>query len=142
MRVVVLDHTAELGGAELALVRTLDALPDGVDVRVVLFSEGPLVARLAERGHAVEVLPLDPSVSAVTRAPGRLDGARAALRSAPFVVRLARRLRQLRPDVVHCTSLKADLLGLPAGASGGPPGRLARPRPDRRRLPRRGRPAR
>ena len=42
VRVAVLDHTAELGGAELALTRLLDALdPALVDPVVVLFSSGP-----------------------------------------------------------------------------------------------------
>jgi glycosyltransferase involved in cell wall biosynthesis len=37
------------------------------------------------------------------------------MRVLPFVVRLARLLRAWHPDVVHTTSLKADLLGLAAG---------------------------
>jgi len=121
LRVLVLDHTAELGGAELALVRTCAALGPGVDARVVLFADGPLRARLAAAGVPVEVVPLASAVATVDRErAGRLSVATllGALRTVPFLWRLARRLRALRPDVVHTTSLKADLLGIvPAAAA-------------------------
>ncbi|MFD4994014.1 glycosyltransferase [Cellulosimicrobium cellulans] len=115
LRVLVLDHTAELGGAELALVRTCAALRPDVDVRVLLFADGPLRAHLEDLGVRVEVVPLSPSVATADReSAGRLSAATVtgALRMIPFLWRLARRVRVLRPDVVHTTSLKADLLGI------------------------------
>jgi glycosyltransferase involved in cell wall biosynthesis len=116
VRVVVLDHTAQLGGAELALLRTCAALdPARVDVTVVLFADGPLAGRLRDAGVAVRVLPLDPRVAATDRAAaGRsaVGAARSVAATLPFVVRLARLLRALDADVVHTTSLKADLIGL------------------------------
>ncbi|MFB8230008.1 glycosyltransferase [Cellulosimicrobium sp. NPDC055967] len=115
LRVLVLDHTAELGGAELALVRTCAALGPEVDVRALLFADGPLRARLEELGVRVDVVPLAPSVATADRErAGRLSVAAlgGALRTVPFLWRLARRVRALRPDVVHTTSLKADLLGI------------------------------
>lgn len=113
--VVVLDHTAQLGGAELALVRLLDALPpDAVHVHVVLLADGPLVSLLRRHGHSVEVLPLDPGVVAASRSSSVRTAAAQALRTAPAVARLAWLLRRLRPDVLHTTSLKADLIGLAA----------------------------
>lgn len=124
VRVVVLDHTAELGGAELALVRLLDHLEEGIDVRTVLFADGPLVGRLEQAGHATEVLALDPAVATVDRhsATGsRLTVLANALRVLPFTVRLGLRLRRLAPDLVVTTSLKADLLGLPAAWIAGRP---------------------
>ncbi|MET0435656.1 MAG: glycosyltransferase, partial [Cellulomonas sp.] len=118
VRVVVLDHTAQLGGAELALLRTVRALdPAAVEVTVVLFADGPLAGRLRDAGVAVRVLPLDPRIAQTDRAAaGRsaLGAARSAAATLPFVARLARLLRDLQPDVVHTTSLKADVLGLPA----------------------------
>jgi len=118
VRVVVLDHTAQLGGAELALLRTCRALdPAAVEVTVVLFADGPLAGRLRDAGIAVRVLPLDPRIAQTDRAAaGRsvLGAARSVAATLPFVARLARLLRDLRPDVVHTTSLKADLVGLPA----------------------------
>lgn len=120
MRVVVLDHTAQLGGAELALLRTCRALdPQRVAVTVVLFADGPLVGALREAGVTVHVLPLDPRIAATDRAAaGRsvAGAARSAAATLPFVGRLARLLRRLDPEVVHTTSLKADLIGLPAAA--------------------------
>ncbi|GAA3620995.1 hypothetical protein GCM10022199_26790 [Marihabitans asiaticum] len=118
VRVAILDHTAQLGGVELALVRLMDTLAerDDVDARVILFADGPLVGRLRERGHAVEVLPLDEGIGTTTReqAAGLRTAARSAVGAAPFVRRLARRLRELDVDVVHTTTLKADVLGVPA----------------------------
>jgi glycosyltransferase involved in cell wall biosynthesis len=115
LRVLVFDHTAELGGAELALVRTCAALGPEVDVRALLFADGPLRARLDELGVRVEIVPLAPSVATADRErAGRLSTTTltGALRTVPFLWRLARRVRALRPDVVHTTSLKADLLGI------------------------------
>lgn len=114
----ILDHTGQLGGVELALVRFMDAVAprDDVDVRIILFEDGPLVARLRGHGHEVEVLPLDQELSSTTRhEAGRpWTAAKGAVRAAPFVIRLADRLRELDVDVVHTTSLKADLLAVPA----------------------------
>ncbi|MDF9877549.1 glycosyltransferase [Cellulosimicrobium cellulans] len=115
LRVLVLDHTAELGGAELALVRTCASLGPEVDVRALLFADGPLRARLDELGVRVEIVPLARSVATADRErAGRLSTTTltGALRTVPFLWRLARRVRALRPDVVHTTSLKADLLGI------------------------------
>lgn len=116
VRVAILDHTAQLGGVELALVRLMDTLAerDDVDARVILFADGPLVGRLRERGHAVEVLLLDEGIGTTTReqAAGLRTAARSAVGAVPFVRRLAARLRELDVDVVHTTTLKADLLGV------------------------------
>jgi glycosyltransferase involved in cell wall biosynthesis len=116
VRVVVLDHTAQLGGAELALLRTCAALDRArVDVTVVLFADGPLAGQLRDAGVAVRVLPLDPRIAGTDRAAaGRsvVGAARSVAVTLPFVVRLARLLRALDADVVHTTSLKADLIGL------------------------------
>ncbi|WP_330476593.1 glycosyltransferase [Terrabacter sp. C0L_2] len=115
VRVAVLDHTAELGGAELALVRSLEALdPAVVEPVVVLFSSGPLEERLRAAGHRVVVVPLDAGVRDVGRAAGPADVARSAVAGSGFLMSLVRTLRRLDVDVVHATSLKADLLGAPA----------------------------
>ena len=116
VRVVVLDHTAQTGGAELALLRTCAALdPTRVDVTVLLFADGPLVDRLRSLGVRVRVLPLDARVAGADRhSAGRWAALGSLLRTLPFIGRLARELRRLDPQVVHTTSLKADLIGLPA----------------------------
>jgi glycosyltransferase involved in cell wall biosynthesis len=113
---VVLDHTAALGGAELALARLLDAVdPTRAEVRTVLFADGPLRGRLEAAGHEVHVLPLDPNLAATERHDvGVARSARRVLQLLPFVWRLGRLVRSLGVDVVHTTSLKADILGTPA----------------------------
>jgi glycosyltransferase involved in cell wall biosynthesis len=120
-RVVFVDHVARLSGGEIALLRLLPVLAGEVDVHVVLGEEGPLVERLGTHGISVEVLPLAPALRDLrkdTLRPGRFDPM-AAARVAPYVVRLARRMRACRADLVHTNSLKAALYG-------GAAGRLAR----------------
>ncbi|HET7568460.1 MAG TPA: glycosyltransferase family 4 protein [Gaiellaceae bacterium] len=109
-RVVFLDHTAVLAGGEVALLRTLPALD--VDAHVILATDGPLADALRAAGIAVEVLPLHESARDLGREHvGALGAAGEALRSLGHALRLARRLRELRPDAVHANSLKANLYG-------------------------------
>ncbi|MCB7137025.1 glycosyltransferase family 4 protein [Cellulosimicrobium marinum] len=124
LRVLVLDHTAEPGGAELALERLCGALDASVSVRCVLFADGPLVDRLRGQGVPTRVVPLDARVARASRA--ELGSARGGVvRRVVTVLRfqrtLAAEIRAARPDVVHTTSLKADLLALlPAALAGTP----------------------
>ena len=67
VKVLVLGHTAELGGAEIGLVTMVRYLP--ADVRVVLLEDGPLVGRLRAAGAAVEVCEVNAAL-----APGRTPG--------------------------------------------------------------------
>jgi glycosyltransferase involved in cell wall biosynthesis len=112
--VAVLDHTAELGGAELALLRLLEAL-DGARIEpvVVLFADGPLARRLRSAGHAVEVVALRERLRVANRRLGPASALTAALSSVGFLSRLVARVRRLDVDVIHTTSLKADLVGVP-----------------------------
>jgi glycosyltransferase involved in cell wall biosynthesis len=83
VKVLVLGHTAELGGAEIGLVSMARYLP--ADVRVVLLEDGPLVGRLRAVGAAVEVCELNAALRRPRRNPGELaryGRALAALRRA------------------------------------------------------------
>lgn len=107
-RVVYVDHTARLSGGELALLRLLPALRN-VDAHVILGEDGPLVARLTQAGISVEVLPLSSRSGRLARervAPG-VELVLAAFSAGVYSLRLARRLRRLRPDLVHTNSLKS-----------------------------------
>jgi glycosyltransferase involved in cell wall biosynthesis len=118
LRVVYLDHCARLSGAELALLRLLPALRDDVDAHVVLGEDGPLVTKLVEAGVSTEVLPMAEAARGLSRdrvRPGRLPVASVAS-AARYTTVLARRLRRLRPDLVHTNSLKAGVYGSVAGA--------------------------
>jgi glycosyltransferase involved in cell wall biosynthesis len=113
LRVVFVDHVARLSGGEIALLRLLPALAAHVDARVVLGEDGPLVDRLRDLGVETEVLPLPTRVRDARKERMRaraLDPTIVAL-VPPYVFRLSRRLRALRPDLVHTNSLKAALYG-------------------------------
>ncbi len=104
----------------LAMVERLDRRRHVL--AVLLFTDGPLVGALRAAGVAVEVLPLGDAVRGATRGSlgvGSLAKIGAAFSSVAYVVRLARHIRRAKPDIVHCNSLKADILG-------GFAGRLAR----------------
>lgn len=122
-RVVFVNHVARLSGGEIALLRLISALQGVVEPYVILGESGALVDRLVDQGVQVEVLPLDPRVREVrkeTVEPRALDP-RVAARGLTHVWRLQRRLRQLRPDIVHTNSLKAALYGGLAGRLAGIP---------------------
>lgn len=121
LRVVYLDHIAQLSGGELALLRTLPALLADIEPIVVLGEDGPLRVRLEDLGIEVHVLPLPAQVRDTRRdaaRPSRLSRSQLAglLR---YVLALRRLLRELGPDLVHTNSLKSALYG-------GAAGRLAR----------------
>jgi glycosyltransferase involved in cell wall biosynthesis len=112
LRVVVLGHTAQLSGGELALLREVPALT-GVQIHVILAQDGPLVRLLERAGASVEVLPMGERTRDLRKnrvRPARLPVV-ACAQSAFYVFRLARRLARLRPDLVHTNTLKAALYG-------------------------------
>ena len=124
IRVVVVDHCAQLSGGEIALLRLVPALrAEGVDVRVILGEHGPLEGRLREAGAAVEVLELDSRVATTRRDEVRLGSAGVARVAAigRDTLALRRRLRELAPDLVHTNSLKAALYGGAAARLAGVP---------------------
>jgi glycosyltransferase involved in cell wall biosynthesis len=116
LRVVYLDHCAQLSGGEIALLRLLPSLQE-VDAHVVLGEDGPLVSRLLRAGISVEVLPMPAAArnlrrEQLSRAPETLA---AAVPAGVYAARLTRRLWRLRPDLVHTNSLKAALYGTVSG---------------------------
>jgi glycosyltransferase involved in cell wall biosynthesis len=112
MRVVYLDHIARLSGGEIALLRLLPHMRD-VNAHVILGEDGPLAERLAQAGVSVEVLPIAASARDLRRDTVRAGGASpvAAWHTLTYIVRLARRLRALQPELVHTNSLKAGVYG-------------------------------
>jgi glycosyltransferase involved in cell wall biosynthesis len=121
-RVVFVNHCARLSGGELALLRLLAAL-EQVDIHVILGEDGPLVRRLHETGISVEVLPMGDAARELHRdevTPWSVPG-KALLHTSAYATTLARRLRRVRPDIVHTNSLKAALYGGVAGRLAGIP---------------------
>ncbi|MHB8240559.1 MAG: glycosyltransferase family 4 protein [Solirubrobacteraceae bacterium] len=121
-RVVYLDHIARLSGGEIALLRLLPHLRE-VDAHVILGEDGPLAQRLQQEGISVEVLPISSAARDLRRDTVRPGAASplAALHTLAYVIRLAVRLRRLRPDLVHTNSLKAGVYGSLAAKLAGVP---------------------
>ncbi|HEY8775573.1 MAG TPA: glycosyltransferase family 4 protein [Gaiellaceae bacterium] len=121
-RVVFVNHCARLSGGELALLRLLPAL-EQVDLHVILGEDGPLVRRLQETGISVEVLPIGDDARDLHRGEVTPESvpAKALLQTSLYAATLARRLRRLRPDIVHTNSLKSALYGGLAGRLAGVP---------------------
>ena len=90
MRIAFISSHAGHGGSERYLERLVAAFPDDV-AGVVSLEDGPLVARLRERGVAVDIV-----------ATGTRPRSVLAARS-----RLAAAITALRPDVVHANGVKA-----------------------------------
>jgi glycosyltransferase involved in cell wall biosynthesis len=112
LRVVYVDHVAQPSGAELALVRLCQALTE-VDAHVILAEDGPLVDLLLRAGIAVEVLQMRHRTQQLRKdrvTAGDLP-ARAVFDTLSYSLRLAWRLRRLRPDIVHTNTLKSAVYG-------------------------------
>jgi glycosyltransferase involved in cell wall biosynthesis len=115
IRVAFLDHTAKLGGGEIALLNLVASIDrQQFEPIVILFSDGPLRIRFDELGVTALVLPLAGNI-----VNARKDGlgGKSLLRvsdiwqTLKFATRLAREIKRLRVDVVHTNSLKSDLIG-------------------------------
>jgi glycosyltransferase involved in cell wall biosynthesis len=122
LRVVYLDHVAELSGGELALLRLLPAL-DGVEAHVITAEDGPFVARLIQAGISAEVLPMPDTTRRLRKSEVRGSALppRAIADTALYTLRLAWRLRRLRPDLVHTNSMKSGVYGSLAARLAGVP---------------------
>jgi glycosyltransferase involved in cell wall biosynthesis len=123
LRVVVVGHTAQLSGGELAISRLIASITNAVDVHVVLAEYGPLVDVLERAGATVEILPMEKRARDLRRDRVRIGGMpfRSMLATATYTVKLARRLRRLQPDLVHTNTLKAALYGGVAARAAGVP---------------------
>jgi glycosyltransferase involved in cell wall biosynthesis len=120
-RIVYLDHTAVLSGGELALLRILPYV-EGIP-HVILAQHGPLESKLREAGVSVEVLAMPKEAVGLSRNRVSFRGLnpKIAWHTARYTVRLAQRLRHIRPDLVHTNSLKSALYGGVAGRLAGVP---------------------
>jgi glycosyltransferase involved in cell wall biosynthesis len=122
LKVVYLTHVARMSGAEIALLRMLPHLGE-VNAHVILAEDGPLVGQLHAAGISVEVLPIAASARELRKEDVRLGGASPAALAhvGSYALRLAHRLGQLRPDLVHANSLKAGVYGGAAARARGLP---------------------
>lgn len=121
---VFVNHTAQLGGGEIALRNLLERLdPASFEVSVVLCAEGPLVEQIEKR-HRVRVIPMSSRIGEARKASIgwksflKLRDVVSALR---YTWRLSRSIRRLRAQLVHTNSLKSHILGGIAGRLAGVP---------------------
>ncbi len=118
-RILFVDHTATMGGGEIALLNLVTHLDHSRFIPVVLLcADGPLASRLIEAGIETHILPLAVSVAAVRKdslgCATMLRGKDMA-RTLKYVLQVRRLVRALKIDLVHTNSLKADLIGGIAG---------------------------
>jgi glycosyltransferase involved in cell wall biosynthesis len=133
MRLVFLNPSGQLGGAEkslLDLLLSLRAADTSCEMHLIASAEGPLIARARALGVPATALPFPPALARLGDAGaggpagqqidrltllGRALSAGGA--TAAYLRRLRDQLKQLGPDIIHTNGLKMHLLGL-----------LARPR--------------
>lgn len=122
MRVVYLDHVAQLSGGEIALLRLLPHLPE-VETHVILAEDGPLADALVQAGISTEVLPMTERARDLRKASITVRRVQPGVivATAGYIMRLALRLRRLHPDIVHTNSLKAGVYGSIAARLAGVP---------------------
>ncbi len=124
-RVLFLDHTAALGGGEIALlhlVRHLD--PARYTPTVIVFSDGPLVERLRESGIECQIMPVSPELIHARKdslGTSSLLRLKSIFTAVGFARRLSRVIRDGGFHLVHTNSLKSDLIGGLAARLAGKP---------------------
>lgn len=115
LHVAFLGHVARFSGAEIELLRFVEAAA-GVRSTVLLAEDGPLVQALRDAGAQVEIMVLPERARGLKRTEVRAGRAQAAVAIdiARYVGALRRRIVALAPDVVSAISLKAGAYGAPA----------------------------
>jgi glycosyltransferase involved in cell wall biosynthesis len=124
IRVLYIDHTARLGGGEIALANLVHFINrERVEPIVLLFEDGPLVTRLRPATET-HILELDSSVSTAQKdglGLGSVLKLKLVWLTLGHVLRVRKLIKTLNPDVIHTNSLKADLIGGIAGRLAGVP---------------------
>jgi glycosyltransferase involved in cell wall biosynthesis len=114
-RVLFFDHTAQMGGGEVALLNLVKYLDRRRYEPVVLVgADGPLVSRLQEAGVETHVLAVDPRIGRTRKdslGGGTILRLGNVVRGLAFARKLSRFIRAGGFNVVHTNSLKSDVLG-------------------------------
>jgi glycosyltransferase involved in cell wall biosynthesis len=123
--VLFFDHTARLGGGEIALYHLLLYLDrERFQPLVVLGEEGPLAEKLQERGVETQVVALAGAVGN-TRKDSLGAGSLLRIREMAAILgycwRLSRLMKTRGIRLVHTNSLKSDIIGGVAGRLAGVP---------------------
>jgi glycosyltransferase involved in cell wall biosynthesis len=112
-----------LSGAEIGLLRFVQATHGVVSSHVVLAEDGDLVGALRDAGARVDVLALEDGARSLRRSELALGRRQLAAGGAlgRYILALRALLRDVRPDLVHTVSLKAGVYGSTAARLGGVP---------------------
>ncbi len=115
VRILFVDHTAAMGGGEIALLNLVRHLDQKRYMPVVaLLSDGPLREKLIAAGAEVHLLPLNPQV--INTRKDSLGGktifrVRDVFSTMKFTWRMSRFILAANIGLVHTNSLKADIIG-------------------------------
>ena len=114
-KALFVDHTAALGGGELAMLQIVTNLDKNrYQPVVVLFSEGKLALKLREAGIETHVMPLNSEVAETRKdslGPLTLLKTKNIRDTVTFAFRLAQFIRAEKFDLVYTNSLKSDIIG-------------------------------
>lgn len=115
-RVLLVNHTARLGGNELGIARLIPLLTDEFDIKALLFEDGDLGDVLRGHGVEVHVRPLRWDVVRTDRhaAAGLRTAARIGPATIGYAASLAPWLRRERVDIVWANTFKAMAIATPA----------------------------
>lgn len=127
MRVVYLNPSATMGGAEVALLEILSSIREAEPdwkLDFIVAEDGPLVAKARSLGVATTVVRFPPSLARLgDSSAGGPAGTRtrrlsllrqllfASNRIRVYAASLRRALRELAPDVIHTNGFKMHILG-------------------------------
>jgi glycosyltransferase involved in cell wall biosynthesis len=128
MRILYLNPSSQLGGAERSLIDVIgsikNAQPDW-DLHVVVTDHGPLIEKAAAAGATVTVVEFAAAIAklgdAAVRGPAgdritRATLLRRLLAAGPatlrYIFKLRKAIRAIRPDVVHTNGFKMHILGV------------------------------
>ncbi len=119
MRVVYLNPTGQLGGAETSLrelLASIRSIAPQWELFLILGQDGPLAEEARQRGVQVMVEPFPPALARLGDAQTSrlaLTGGllKAALATSRYRRRLARLLKSLKPEIIHTNGFKMHLLG-------------------------------
>jgi len=111
IKMVVLNHGVDLGGAEIVLLNTLEHLDNTKFYPILVVPQpGPLMERAQNLGIECQVVGLSERTLRLERTrirPNILSG----LLVLPFMWRLANYLKSVCPDIIYTNSTKAHIYG-------------------------------
>ena len=127
MRVVYLNPSGQLGGAEMALLDLMASIraarPEWT-LQLIAGADGPLISRAESLGASALALPFPPALARLGDAglsgpdgtqPARADLVKKLFRAGSpvfkYTAELKRALRAMQPDVIHTNGFKMHVLG-------------------------------